>query len=161
MIRRPPRSTRTDTLFPYTTLFRSSAGGVICEQYGGTPRIPECEERTPQSGAFADLWDVQTGRRLWSIAGTAYDFSQTYRPTISPDGRYALLSMPVGKGSVRETIALVSMADGSEIQRFNKPESYDFVLRFGPDGRSFSIDGSLAILTYRLAEERQKSSFSQ
>src|SRR3546814_20261963 len=31
MIRRPPRSTRTDTLFPYTTLFRSGtslAGGV-------------------------------------------------------------------------------------------------------------------------------------
>src|SRR3546814_1622334 len=26
MIRRPPRSTRTDTLFPYTTLFRSDAG---------------------------------------------------------------------------------------------------------------------------------------
>src|SRR3546814_3670279 len=30
MIRRPPRSTRTDTLFPYTTLFRSS------ENPGGT-----------------------------------------------------------------------------------------------------------------------------
>src|SRR3546814_10502324 len=28
MIRRPPRSTRTDTLFPYTTLFRSSA--AVC-----------------------------------------------------------------------------------------------------------------------------------
>src|SRR3546814_4464108 len=26
MIRRPPRSTRTDTLFPYTTLFRSQSG---------------------------------------------------------------------------------------------------------------------------------------
>src|SRR3546814_2614062 len=26
MIRRPPRSTRTDTLFPYTTLFRSDGG---------------------------------------------------------------------------------------------------------------------------------------
>src|SRR3546814_2704121 len=26
MIRRPPRSTRTDTLFPYTTLFRSGHG---------------------------------------------------------------------------------------------------------------------------------------
>src|SRR3546814_3585584 len=26
MVRRPPRSTRTDTLFPYTTLFRSHAG---------------------------------------------------------------------------------------------------------------------------------------
>src|SRR3546814_11325088 len=31
MIRRPPRSTRTDTLFPYTTLFRSSLAhpGVV------------------------------------------------------------------------------------------------------------------------------------
>src|SRR3546814_4254603 len=28
MIRRPPRSTRTDTLFPYTTLFRSLPGRV-------------------------------------------------------------------------------------------------------------------------------------
>src|SRR3546814_4762842 len=26
MLRRPPRSTRTDTLFPYTTLFRSDVG---------------------------------------------------------------------------------------------------------------------------------------
>src|SRR3546814_6208733 len=33
MIRRPPRSTRTDTLFPYTTLFRSAA--------------PASEERRP------------------------------------------------------------------------------------------------------------------
>src|SRR3546814_4148260 len=32
MIRRPPRSTRTDTLFPYTTLFRSAARGL--------PRLP-------------------------------------------------------------------------------------------------------------------------
>src|SRR3546814_16200343 len=29
MIRRPPRSTRTDTLFPYTTLFRSPVNGEI------------------------------------------------------------------------------------------------------------------------------------
>src|SRR3546814_8997807 len=35
MIRRPPRSTRTDTLFPYTTLFRS-----ICGEYGGYPPHP-------------------------------------------------------------------------------------------------------------------------
>src|SRR3546814_7134603 len=29
MIRRPPRSTRTDTLFPYTTLFRSTVTDTI------------------------------------------------------------------------------------------------------------------------------------
>src|SRR3546814_951651 len=36
MIRRPPRSTRTDTLFPYTTLFRSwvslSEGKVVTQE---------------------------------------------------------------------------------------------------------------------------------
>src|SRR3546814_18397408 len=31
MIRRPPRSTRTDTLFPYTTLFRSVLDAKTCE----------------------------------------------------------------------------------------------------------------------------------
>src|SRR3546814_5876743 len=33
MIRRPPRSTRTDTLFPYTTLFRS-VGGIAAGTVG-------------------------------------------------------------------------------------------------------------------------------
>src|SRR3546814_9410626 len=35
-IRRPPRSTRTDTLFPYTTLFRSDLR---------EPVVPACEQR--------------------------------------------------------------------------------------------------------------------
>src|SRR3546814_9586171 len=33
MIRRPPRSTRTDTLFPYTTLFRSPVPGDETNEY--------------------------------------------------------------------------------------------------------------------------------
>src|SRR3546814_20150529 len=37
MIRRPPRSTRTDTLFPYTTLFRSGRNGYA----GTTPDVRE------------------------------------------------------------------------------------------------------------------------
>src|SRR3546814_10180713 len=32
MIRRPPRSTRTDTLFPYTTLFRSAGCAPACSR---------------------------------------------------------------------------------------------------------------------------------
>src|SRR3546814_18212414 len=32
MIRRPPRSTRTDTLFPYTTLFRSARARALSQQ---------------------------------------------------------------------------------------------------------------------------------
>src|SRR3546814_14345769 len=37
MIRRPPRSTRTDTLFPYTTLFRSMGAFVAASVLGTTP----------------------------------------------------------------------------------------------------------------------------
>src|SRR3546814_13888559 len=36
MLRRPPRSTRTDTLFPYTTLFRSIEGRDHAVQLGRT-----------------------------------------------------------------------------------------------------------------------------
>src|SRR3546814_5277191 len=45
MIRRPPRSTRTDTLFPYTTLFRSrpegnlGGAGAGCQPAGDYVRI--------------------------------------------------------------------------------------------------------------------------
>src|SRR3546814_6306007 len=38
MIRRPPRSTRTDTLFPYTTLFRSEHLGGDHNRLAGAPR---------------------------------------------------------------------------------------------------------------------------
>src|SRR3546814_14890424 len=39
MLRRPPRSTRTDTLFPYTTLFRSKphAQGEAAREYAVLP----------------------------------------------------------------------------------------------------------------------------
>src|SRR3546814_2288541 len=42
MIRRPPRSTRTDTLFPYTTLFRSGLFGgflIIGAPVGRAPAV--------------------------------------------------------------------------------------------------------------------------
>src|SRR3546814_12492732 len=41
MIRRPPRSTRTDTLFPYTTLFRSAA--IDGDDEGGVGQAVEAD----------------------------------------------------------------------------------------------------------------------
>src|SRR3546814_7154408 len=45
MIRRPPRSTRTDTLFPYTTLFRSYGYATLRDENGtfGAQRPPSAE----------------------------------------------------------------------------------------------------------------------
>src|SRR3546814_1931595 len=42
MIRRPPRSTRTDTLFPYTTLFRSRQR----DSRAGRPERAACRSRS-------------------------------------------------------------------------------------------------------------------
>src|SRR3546814_14041808 len=39
MIRRPPRSTRTDTLFPYTTLFRSSRAAKLRDELTRLTRL--------------------------------------------------------------------------------------------------------------------------
>src|SRR3546814_1244663 len=47
MIRRPPRSTRTDTLFPYTTLFRS--------EDDSTPPFRAVLRRLGKSPAFLNL----------------------------------------------------------------------------------------------------------
>src|SRR3546814_2092974 len=58
MIRRPPRSTRTDTLFPYTTLFRSAddAAGAAALHPGpdlrrGCGGLGRCGARRPRPSA--------------------------------------------------------------------------------------------------------------
>src|SRR3546814_9374988 len=60
MIRRPPRSTRTDTLFPYTTLFRSDDTGSVRErgerteggEGGGDGRLPAFAVRNVEPDEF-------------------------------------------------------------------------------------------------------------
>src|SRR3546814_7611139 len=61
MIRRPPRSTRTDTLFPYTTLFRSHAQdpGTDDRAVAGAPSD---QERDPHPLPEHRLF---RSRRLW------------------------------------------------------------------------------------------------
>src|SRR3546814_11658199 len=51
MIRRPPRSTRTDTLFPYTTLFRSAVLPPSPHHRTGYAMRP-LPELTPENTAF-------------------------------------------------------------------------------------------------------------
>src|SRR3546814_11250159 len=56
MIRRPPRSTRTDTLFPYTTLFRSLS------LYGEWPDFRPRTGRSAKRAAGYALWTQHDGR---------------------------------------------------------------------------------------------------
>src|SRR3546814_6450917 len=75
MIRRPPRSTRTDTLFPYTTLFRARRAdpnhfGWERPQIGGA-RPPRCRlpwfhdsgRENPSICAAAERWPLWAATR--------------------------------------------------------------------------------------------------
>src|SRR3546814_6905645 len=66
MIRRPPRSTRTDTLFPYTTLFRSPADAYL----GLRLRVSQ-RERAEISGGNQHAKRAQRDAR---VAAGAADF---------------------------------------------------------------------------------------
>src|SRR3546814_14822361 len=52
MIRRPPRSTRTDTLFPYTTLFRSPRKAVAGWPGSLAARAAACRDGLAATAAF-------------------------------------------------------------------------------------------------------------
>src|SRR3546814_17486945 len=78
MIRRPPRSTRTDTLFPYTTLFRSISGKV---QRRDTGRIPEAAvgHHTRTAAQLQPRDKYGAGRRGTRILAAVYDKDRTTR----------------------------------------------------------------------------------
>src|SRR3546814_13711240 len=86
MIRRPPRSTRTDTLFPYTTLFRSPAAktsavrivALARAHLAGTDAFDTLEE-TPER-RFAAITHHLGDRRHREAAG----FQQPARFGIAP-----------------------------------------------------------------------------
>src|SRR3546814_2555574 len=64
MIRRPPRSTRTDTLFPYTTLFRSHDGHY-------KNRFVNAGQDSVLIGSGGGRIDKQLGdREVWGVRGT-------------------------------------------------------------------------------------------
>src|SRR3546814_4712763 len=64
MIRRPPRSTRTDTLFPYTALFRSRGPDrKKASRIPGTPAACRCSTASSSTGCrhVADDYHPRTG----------------------------------------------------------------------------------------------------
>src|SRR3546814_11863281 len=68
MIRRPPRSTRTDTLFPYTTLFRSARHSRrTCQSFaqfalGERGIWRKCQRWRTSTALQCSLWRVALGR---------------------------------------------------------------------------------------------------
>src|SRR3546814_14571237 len=116
MIRRPPRSTRTDTLFPYTTLFRSSNYNASLEGYFAPRAILAAEvfykdigNYILQSTAPEDYFKQSTG------FVTTYDISRPYNAGSADVKGFAIAyqqSLPMGR-SEEHTSELQSLMRNS------------------------------------------------
>src|SRR3546814_20888148 len=73
MIRRPPRSTRTDTLFPYTTLFRSSPQRLAGEV---RKRLPEMITQAPEVPRLVHAWLSQQVQGKHELALRSKDLAE-------------------------------------------------------------------------------------
>src|SRR3546814_14663828 len=116
MIRRPPRSTRTDTLFPYTTLFRSSRRliflvGQILAENPEAPAIVGCgvdDARIPQRETL--LVDIGVGNlELIGLAAVRQSRAEaqvavTDRGRISEVGASGPFRREIGRASCREGV---------------------------------------------------------
>src|SRR3546814_20248530 len=85
-IRRPPRSTRTDTLFPYTTLFRSKADPLMAV-------IGTVEEANAGLGlAVLDLADDVHRAMLARIQNELFDLGADLATPYDPDRKSTRLN---------------------------------------------------------------------
>src|SRR3546814_10546269 len=105
MLRRPPRSTRTDTLFPYTTLFRSGvaanirivvgpAGGAVGTERPDVERLPVRPRRLIIIGA-----PPRIGGQFLDIAAAAIAFGLGQRGR-----RGGERVQPVGGGRIDQIV---------------------------------------------------------
>src|SRR3546814_20376893 len=107
MIRRPPRSTRTDTLFPYTTLFRSGqpAAQLVLGQMPGqrhdfAARRPRAEQARNAEEAFLLGLATQLAQdRQPRVDAVANDLVRVARPARSRGGG---VQPTIGRGSRRD-----------------------------------------------------------
>src|SRR3546814_16545451 len=81
MIRQPPRSTRTDTLFPYTTLFRSGDDRAVDRQRAAIDRR--------RAGIAAVASEVQRAAAGFGEAAIALDFAGEFAVLLLIDGQGA------------------------------------------------------------------------
>src|SRR3546814_2095555 len=102
MVRRPPRSTRTDTLFPYTTLFRS-----VVDQHIDMAAEP-VQRLRPKRFGRARMGEVGGDAAFLAAAGMAHDIVRGKRR------RDGFADAPAGAGD--EDVELRSEEHTSELQ---------------------------------------------
>src|SRR3546814_14466840 len=110
MIRRPPRATRTDTLVPYTTLFRSGPdgayeGGVIAPSaqhsvealYRAAAQLPRVKIERPEHVIGKDTVPAMKSGIYWGYVGLIEGLTARIRAEYGQ-------AMQIGRESCRERV---------------------------------------------------------
>src|SRR3546814_8693112 len=116
MIRRPPRSTRTDTLFPYTTLFRS---GILRRDANRVPpllrqrRVVDHQERSIAADQAVGLCQQRCFQ--WSTVPNAGrdEMMELIIADFAATGRHRLHALAVSRRSEEHTSELQSLMRNS------------------------------------------------
>src|SRR3546814_15577689 len=123
MIRRPPRSTRTDTLFPYTTLFRSRH----VQAHRQPQRVAVVGERIPLNSAVGKndeasvlvIFDFKACRSRRQLQQFAVIHCRS--PDSAAAWRRAGRAMEIGRASCRERVVSGRVDPGG--RRFMKKKN--------------------------------------
>src|SRR3546814_11597018 len=106
MIRRPPRSTRTDTLFPYTTLFRSgrkeAPDAAVGDRRGETTLAQEqqgSQQDTSQGDGARSDFQAVLGFAAGMAAAMRQHIGQRWRDQGADEGR-----QQIGRATCRERV---------------------------------------------------------
>src|SRR3546814_11357066 len=104
MIRRPPRSTRTDTLFPYTTLFRSRWNGVRLGRGGQSRRESQTEETENKgNGPTRHRLPGPLGRRITLCHAALLDQCAASPPRWTDDTTESEIALPARRSRGRSS----------------------------------------------------------
>jgi hypothetical protein len=121
-----------------------SATGIICEHN------PKCPPPKPSTGVIAELRNIRSGKVIWSVTGTAPTFSNDGMPAISPNGRYALISMPTSYQG--ETAALIEMASGKILHKIPSWGAFHSKFGFSSDTKIAWVSGYSRLAEYRIRD---------
>src|SRR3546814_17258009 len=111
MIRRPPRSTRTDTLFPYPTLFRSLGARGDSGRVGFALASAE--------GAYGYMADIEAAQRAFQRAvkiGEAAGSEVPAGQLLKARSSLALPFMRLGHAHEAETVARAIARDSTRLR---------------------------------------------
>src|SRR3546814_11904896 len=111
MILRPPRSTRTDTLFPYTTLFRSSQIALTRSDHRPCA-VKVCTARSSPAVLFSTPGSLNLATLSRSPADAIARLSSPFedRAPIAENSSAAALAMLVGVVSSRDRLSEIPPA---------------------------------------------------